>query len=80
MLAMGLAPETRRQQLKSALNHSPVNSQLSGADALLLLETIQECVVTDNECGIKENIFPRIQRLFDFDFGGSVLCRHGCGD
>jgi len=54
---------------------------LSGNDALLLLEVIRECLSAETERNIREKVFPEIQKLFPFDFGGAGLgCYDACSD
>ena len=52
---------------------SQYRSRLSGGDALLLLETIRECLSAESGRDIREKVFPGIQKLFPFDFGGAWL-------
>lgn len=47
-------------------------SLLSGSDALSLLEIIQNCLTCSTEDDFRE-LFNKIQRLFQFDFAGSML-------
>jgi hypothetical protein len=50
-----------------------IRSSLSGGDALLLLEIIRECLSAETERTIREKVFPGVQKLFPFDFGGAGL-------
>jgi DNA-binding CsgD family transcriptional regulator len=50
-----------------------IRTCLSGNDALLLLEVIRECLSAETERSIREKVFPGIQKLFPFDFGGAWL-------
>ena len=51
----------------------PQRGRLSGSDALLVLEAIQSCVAADGERDLYETVYPRIQKLFAFDYATATL-------
>lgn len=59
---------------------SALTPSLTGADALTLLEIIQECLSCTTEDDFR-NLFPKIHTLFQFDFALALLgyhdARHG---
>ena len=70
---MRIDPETRQEPAGSVKEMPRLRSRLSGGDALLLLEIIGECLTAETEKSIREKVFPEIQKLFPFDFGGAGL-------
>jgi DNA-binding CsgD family transcriptional regulator len=58
---------------RSPGDSSPRDSKISGADALLLLEIIEECLSSGTEQSLREKVFPSIQKLIPFDFGAAAL-------
>lgn len=51
----------------------PQPNQLSGSDALLLLEAIQACVAASSGRDLYESVYPRIRKLFPFDYAAAAL-------
>jgi DNA-binding CsgD family transcriptional regulator len=48
-------------------------TRLSGSDALLLLETIRECIAANTEKAFREKVYPNIQKLFHYDYATAAL-------
>ncbi len=51
----------------------PQGDQLSGSDALLVLEAIQACVSARDDRDLEESVYPRIRKLFAFDYAATSL-------
>jgi len=51
----------------------PRRDRLSGSDALLLLEAIRACVAADGNRSLCESVYPRIRKLFPFDYASASL-------
>ncbi len=51
----------------------PQREHLSGSDALLVLETIQACLAANGERDLRETVYPRIEKLFSFDYAVASL-------
>ncbi|MTJ82874.1 MAG: hypothetical protein F8N37_17955 [Telmatospirillum sp.] len=46
---------------------------LSGNDALLMLETIEQCLLASDENAFQDTIFPAMRKLFHFEFASAIL-------
>lgn len=51
----------------------PQRERLSGSDALLVLETIQACLAANGDRDLRETVYPRIAKLFSFDYAVASL-------
>jgi DNA-binding CsgD family transcriptional regulator len=61
------------------LPRCPPGCCLSGADAVALLETIDECVACETASELRERVFSRLQGLIPFDFACALLGHHDAG-